>query len=436
MKAQENADYYDFVGFTFNDQHSSQFGILRTSDGNRYGEDFVPDLQDYSEEIPGGRGEYYFGEQIKKKDFKINFAYDELTESDLKRIKQWLHPDDKLHELIFDERPYVKYLVKCSRGVEGKQLCFNQKVGNKVARVYKGEGTIIFTAYMNCGIVVDKTQEHYVNFDNKDEWMDVAKFLQAAAFRSWCDFLTPKGWPPRGWSAEATPSWKEPIRVANLYNPGDLPTPFSTKFEIAPNRITLTETSTDPASYNSDMSLPDIGEYYALDDSNTIYKINISGISGNKITITDGGNLPETLYIGKPGDCEIKVGLSKYGFPEEVEDEPDIFKDGGDAYFTLEFPNSSTTNPTSWTEPQRALFYGGIIIIDGYKQVIWYKKGNTSEKVSLIDGFKQKEIFKIPFTDDDQAPLKIVIASENVQLKKYEDEPDPNYPVEYKYLYL
>ena len=36
----------DFTGFYFNGHHSSTYGIIRTSDGNRYKEDLLPDFED------------------------------------------------------------------------------------------------------------------------------------------------------------------------------------------------------------------------------------------------------------------------------------------------------------------------------------------------------------------------------------------------------
>ena len=163
-------DDFDFIGFTFNGQHSSEFNLLRISDGNRYEDTLVPNLSNETAEIPGGLGSYYWGEQIKSREFKIEIAYDNVGELEKRQIKRWLHPDDKLHELIFDEKPYVKYWVKCNREVVSKELCFN----DNGKRVYKGEMTIQFIAPMPYGVVVDKNLNNYdeKQYPNKKEWAE------------------------------------------------------------------------------------------------------------------------------------------------------------------------------------------------------------------------------------------------------------------------
>jgi hypothetical protein len=34
----------DFIGFTFNGKHSSELGIVRTSDGSRFNENLLPTI--------------------------------------------------------------------------------------------------------------------------------------------------------------------------------------------------------------------------------------------------------------------------------------------------------------------------------------------------------------------------------------------------------
>ena len=52
---------YDFIGITFDGKHSiDDFGIYRTSDGNRYNENIIPPFNDKTADIPGGDGQYYF----------------------------------------------------------------------------------------------------------------------------------------------------------------------------------------------------------------------------------------------------------------------------------------------------------------------------------------------------------------------------------------
>ena len=46
----------DYLGFTFNGKHSSNFGIVRTSSGSRFDEDLLPTIQDKSVQVPGKDG--------------------------------------------------------------------------------------------------------------------------------------------------------------------------------------------------------------------------------------------------------------------------------------------------------------------------------------------------------------------------------------------
>jgi hypothetical protein len=45
-----------FVGFTFNEIHSSQFGLYSVTNGGRYKRGLSPSFSDSTEEITGGRG--------------------------------------------------------------------------------------------------------------------------------------------------------------------------------------------------------------------------------------------------------------------------------------------------------------------------------------------------------------------------------------------
>jgi hypothetical protein len=61
----------DFIGFTFNGRHSSELGIIRTSDGSRYNSELLPSFNDNTVAVPGGDGTYYFGSYYNQKSFSI-----------------------------------------------------------------------------------------------------------------------------------------------------------------------------------------------------------------------------------------------------------------------------------------------------------------------------------------------------------------------------
>lgn len=132
----------DFIGFTFGDVHSSSYGIVRTSNGSRYNTNLLPQSQDQTVAVPGGDGVYFFGSNYTTRSFQLQIASDEISEMQLRQIKQWLG-DKQLHDLIFDEVPYKVYTAKCTGMPQFNFLCFDENGG----RVYKGEGSIEFTAY-------------------------------------------------------------------------------------------------------------------------------------------------------------------------------------------------------------------------------------------------------------------------------------------------
>ena len=133
----------DFIGFTFNGRHSSELGIIRTSDGSRYNSELLPSFNDNTVAVPGGDGTYYFGSYYNQKPFPIQFATDELDEAQFRQLRQWLG-DKGIHDLIFDEAPYKVYSAKIAAVPNFNYICFDEGTDH---RTYKGEGTIQFVCY-------------------------------------------------------------------------------------------------------------------------------------------------------------------------------------------------------------------------------------------------------------------------------------------------
>ena len=136
-------NYSDYIGFTFNGVHSSDLGIMRVSDGSRYNDSLLPTIQDKTVQAPGRDGTYFFGSYYTQRVFNISFVFDALTEEQLARI-QALFGDKKIHDLIFDEMPYKAYQVKVTGSATIKYIPFGIGATN---RIYKGEGSVQFTAY-------------------------------------------------------------------------------------------------------------------------------------------------------------------------------------------------------------------------------------------------------------------------------------------------
>lgn len=134
----------DFIGFTFDNKHSSELGIVRVSEGSRYDENLLPSIEDKFVRVPGGDGNYFFGSYYTERDFNISIAFDNLSEEQFRDLRQHLNGKKK-GELIFDETPYKVYKVKVATSPNLKYICFDKEGDDgKRIRIYKGEGSISF----------------------------------------------------------------------------------------------------------------------------------------------------------------------------------------------------------------------------------------------------------------------------------------------------
>lgn len=221
----------DFIGFSFNGYRSEELGIVRVSDGSRYDEDLLPTSQDKTVQVPGGDGFYYFGSDYTQRQFSINIAFDELTEAQFRKLQQ-VFGTKELGKLIFDERPYKYYMVK-SGNPQLKYICFGKEGG---PRIYKGEGTLTFTAYYPFAKSVfkflEKTQkegkEVYVlqsTYSNIEEWAEASGMKAQGTLDK-----VPKN--PTGG-----------VYSISVYNAGDLEADFILKFNGSPNNAINIELS-------------------------------------------------------------------------------------------------------------------------------------------------------------------------------------------------
>lgn len=210
-----------FLGFTYNGRHSSELGIVRINTGNRAEVPLSPSFKDSTAEVPGGKGLYYFNTQIQQRQFTINFAYDDLTEEDVRELREWLNPLEQ-GELIFDEEPYKVYTVKPNTQPKLSYLVFNKEITAETfklyepstvkssGRVYKGEGAIGLTAYYPYAKAPSKKLSYYNSntkeggFGSQDEWKIAAGFDKEVQLDS-----------------------------LECYNRGDIETPVTLNFKVA-----------------------------------------------------------------------------------------------------------------------------------------------------------------------------------------------------------
>lgn len=134
----------DFCGFRFGNIHSEELHLVVVSSSNRYEKNLLPDATDYTTDVPGGNGKYYFGQTHGTREFKIEVAFDSVSEPIFRKISQ-LFANDKLQDLVFDEMPFKTYRAKIQQKPDFKFICFTNRESGE--RIYKGEGTLNFICY-------------------------------------------------------------------------------------------------------------------------------------------------------------------------------------------------------------------------------------------------------------------------------------------------
>ena len=154
----------DYIGFSFGGVHSSELGIVRISDGSRFEESLLPNFQDKTATVSGKDGIYYFGSDNQQKEIALSFAFDHLTEEQLRRLKQ-VFSTKKPQQFISDEKPYKYYMVKVAQSAIIQHLCFDLDEGT---RIYKGEGTLNLTAYYPYARSVHKFLNEFNAGSNND----------------------------------------------------------------------------------------------------------------------------------------------------------------------------------------------------------------------------------------------------------------------------
>lgn len=137
----------DYLGFSLGQYHSHQLNIVRTSTNDRYIENMLPAFTDSTAVAVGGNGTYYWNTSYTQKVFTIDFAFDDLHEVDVQRLKR-AFGFKGVQPLIFDELPYKKYMVKCLTPPTLKYICFEE--GG--VKIYKGEGSVQLVSFYPFGI--------------------------------------------------------------------------------------------------------------------------------------------------------------------------------------------------------------------------------------------------------------------------------------------
>lgn len=205
----------DFIGFSLGDTHSTSLGIVRVSDGSRYNENLLPTLADKTTQVGGADETYYFGTDYTQKSITIPIAFDGMTDAQFRQLRA-LCASKKLQKLVYDEAPYKYYMVKSTGNPTIKYVSFDEydAEGNIAGRIYKGEGSLTFTAYYPYARCEHKflNDEYYAQFKTIHQWKAASGLKEA---KGTLDF----------WYNTDNTVWKIPV-----YNPGDLEADYKLYF--------------------------------------------------------------------------------------------------------------------------------------------------------------------------------------------------------------
>lgn len=168
---------YDYIAFSFCGLHSYEdFGIYRIGGADEKIE-LTSQISDIIIDRPDGDGQYYFGTSNKSKVFNIKFAFDNVTEKTIKRIRAWLDTKDS-GDLWFSEAPHRVYKAIITGSSTVTTTAFDE-AGK--GRLYKGTGSVQFTCHQvyarTPDIVITSTGQRlsgnahtsYLDFPNYEE---------------------------------------------------------------------------------------------------------------------------------------------------------------------------------------------------------------------------------------------------------------------------
>lgn len=298
MRTKANIDY---VGFSFNGIHCSQFGLYRVANGDRYSQYLSPQIANQVVDVNGVNGQYYFGSKTKESQFDLNLAFNDITELELRGIYQWVNSG--VGELIFDEVPYKKYFVTLANQPQFSYIPFIEQNN----RVYKGEMTLSFINFDGYGYSVNKWSNQYSD-ENEELWLLSSKLVDN--------------------SSNKYDKYNSTSGKFQIYNAGDLPCDFLIELTFTDAFITDTETSIQYLENTTvkdfiKILIPSGTKSLKLDtQKNLIYYNNIQNnavIDGDffKIPVYNSVDqyilITPTITLGSTGTSQIKYAYKYWG---------------------------------------------------------------------------------------------------------------------------
>ena len=200
----------------------------------------TPDFELRETTVTGRHGGYYYGSQVKIREFTLECYFERITLKTFEDMIRWIHYDNK-GDQVFDDRPFVTYSAVVWKKPTGK--VYTVRNDNDLDEVYSGTMSIFFKCYEPFGKMA------YTSYDTYD----------ADGAMDHCGILEKNEMP-----VDISPA----LGTYLIYNPGT--EPCDTIIRIggtAPNGLTIQNSSDDVCKI---VSLPSSGYLEINSDHGTV----------------------------------------------------------------------------------------------------------------------------------------------------------------------
>ena len=353
----------DFIGFSFNGVTSKSLGIYHVSDGSRYNENLIPNLQDKTANIEGGDGTLYWNSFYTNRPWTLQCAFDNVSELQLRRMRQ-VFSARQVGRLVFDEVPYKYYIAKVSATPQIRYICFNELNNPNdeeqgTHRVYKGDLTIQMMSYFPFAKDVAPFSDDYNEevYKTKSQWLNGVDLLPNATHWFTGTALS--------YSYNTVQTHSEgSFKFIPVFNPGDEETDFffyiSLQNAATAGHIQLYKWSWHDYVVNGGVGLAtlylDAMPYNAQQDSGKWIRINTRARLIEGGTFENGVFVPSGILYNKyiiSGDF-FKIPVTQLGTNEKNLD-TSTTKDG--AHYGIYFDATYAGNSTNPIVEYNYLFY-------------------------------------------------------------------------------
>ena len=144
-------------GFSYNGIHCEELGLTYVQNVvDRLLS--VPAYKPTTKTVTAHPGAYWYENTVSQRDFTLECVYEDLTVAELEEILRWVDRESK-GMLVFDDRPFVYYLVRPSKPPSGKRYSEHLRCSDGEP-VTSGTFTFSFTGYDPFGYLTALTSDN------------------------------------------------------------------------------------------------------------------------------------------------------------------------------------------------------------------------------------------------------------------------------------